>query len=145
LAGLKSTPERLRKLTAGVGHEQLRRRPAPDEWSVNEMVSHLCAVESPYRARLVRITLQDNPQLAAIGRITGEYDPDTPIEILIETFAALRNSTVAFLEALAPVARARPAVHAELGPVTLRGQVQALLAHDEEYLSQIAAMLRENE
>lgn len=141
LALLRQTPRTLRDLTADVSPHILRTRPAPDQWSVSEIISHLCAVEPPYRARLVRITLQENPYVTAIGRITGDYDPDTPVPILIETFTSLRTSTLDFLESLAPVARARPAVHAELGPITLRSQVEALLANDEEQLARIRVIL----
>jgi hypothetical protein len=141
LAGLRRTPRRLAELSAGATPAALTARPGPDEWSVIEVVGHLCAVESPYRARLVRITLQDNPYVTPIGRITGDYDPTTPLEILLETFGVLRGSTVGFLDALAPVARARPALHAELGAITLRSQVQALLEHDEVHLAQIARTL----
>jgi hypothetical protein len=143
LAALRRTPRRLAELTAGAPAEVLAARPGAGEWSVSEIMGHLCAVESPYRARLVRITLQDKPYVTAIGRITGDYDPATPLEILLETFGVLRASTVAFLDALAPVARARPAIHEELGSITLRSQVQALLDHDEEYLAQIAAILNQ--
>jgi hypothetical protein len=141
LAALRRTPRRLRELAAGATLEALAARPGPDEWSVNEVAGHLCAVESPYRARLVRITLQDNPFVTPIGEITGDYDPATPLDILLETFGVLRDSTVEFLDALAPVARARPATHADLGPITLRSQVQALLEHDEQHLARIARIL----
>jgi hypothetical protein len=141
LALLRQTPRTLRDLTTDMSPHILRARPAPDQWSVSEIISHLCAVEPPYRARLVRITLQENPYVTAIGRITGDYDPDTPLPILIETFTSLRTSTLDFLESLTPVARARPAVHAELGQITLRSQVEALLANDEEQLSRIRAIL----
>ena len=141
LATLRQTPHLLRDLTANVSPHVLRARPTPDQWSVSEIISHLCAVESPYRARLVRITLQDNPTVTAIGRITGDYDPDTPVNILIETFMSLRTSTLDFLDSLTPAARARTAVHAELGSITLRSQVEALLANDEEQLARIRAIL----
>ncbi len=90
-------------------------RPSADEWSVCEIIGHMCAIESPYRARLARMTLEDNPRMAAIGCITGDYDPDTPVSILIETLAMLRRETLAFLESLPPMAARRPGVHAELG------------------------------
>ena len=32
-------------------------------------MAHLCAIESPFRARLVRITLQENPSVAAIAEV----------------------------------------------------------------------------
>jgi hypothetical protein len=101
----------------------------------------MCAIESPYRARLARMTLEDNPRMAAIGCITGDYDPETPVRILIETLAMLRRETLVFLDSLAPIDRGRPGIHAELGPVTLRSQVEALSAHDEEHVAHIAKLI----
>ncbi len=80
--------------------------------------------------------------MAAISCITGDYDPETPIAILVETFAMLRCETIRFLESLTPLARGRTAVHEELGDITLRSQVEALSAHDEVHLSQIARILK---
>jgi hypothetical protein len=140
---MRSVPERLAGLTGDLGQSACV-RPAPDEWSVCEIIGHLCAVESPYRARLVRMTLEDNPRMAAIGCITGDYDPETPVRILLETLASLRRETLAFLESLAPLDRGRPGVHAELGGVTLRSQVEALSAHDEEHVAHIAHLLKKS-
>lgn len=139
LARLRSAPDRLAASIADLGPAACV-RPSRDEWSVCEIVGHMCAIESPYRARLARMTLQDNPSMAAIGCITGEYDPDTPVAILVETLGMLRRETVAFLDNLPAIARARPGLHAELGPVTLRDQVEALSAHDEEHLAHIGKL-----
>jgi hypothetical protein len=143
LGELRRTPERLRELFADVPVGQACDRPEGEMWSLCEVVSHLCAVESPYRARLVRMALEDNPHVAAIDRITGGYDPATPVGILLDTFADLRAGTVAFLVNLPPAARARPALHAEVGATTLRGQAEMLLEHDQRHLAQIAARLGE--
>ena len=70
---------------------------------MGEIMAHLCAIESPFRARLVRITLQENPSVAAIAdNMTGGYDLDTPAAILLDTFSDLRAGTVAYLEKLPP-------------------------------------------
>jgi hypothetical protein len=138
---MRSVPDRLAALTAEAGATACI-RPAQDEWSVCEIIGHMCAVESPYRARLVRMTLEDNPRMAAIGCITGDYDPETPVAILVETFGGLRRETIAFLESLSPLDRGRPGIHAELGAVTLRRQVEALSAHDEEHVAHVAALLK---
>jgi hypothetical protein len=137
---MRSVPDRLAALAADMGPAACV-RPAQDEWSVCEIIGHMCAIESPYRARLVRITLDDNPRVAAIGCITGDYDPETPVRILIETLAMLRRETVAFLDSLTPLQRGRPGHHAELGPVTLRSQVEALSAHDEEHVARIGHLV----
>lgn len=141
LSALRSVPERLVTLTSEATHDSTSARSNGDDWSVCQIVGHMCAVESPYRARLVRISLENHPRVAAISCLTGDYDPETPIAILVETFAILRRETVRFLENLAPLARGRTAVHAELGDITLRSQVEALSAHDEEHLAQIARLL----
>lgn len=140
LTKLRSVPDRLAALTAGMGPAACV-RPSRDEWSVCEIVGHMCAIESPYRARLARMTLEDNPRMAAIGCITGDYDPETPVGILLETFAMLRRETVALLDNLPPMARARPGIHAELGPVTVRDQVEALSAHDEEHIAHLEKLI----
>lgn len=139
LAELRSMPERVAALATGAG-PAVYRRPSRDEWSVCEIVGHMCAIESPYRARLARMALEDNPRMAAISCITGDYDPETPITILVDTLTMLRRETVALLESLPALARARPGTHAELGEVTLRSQVEALSAHDEEHIAQIARL-----
>jgi hypothetical protein len=144
LSQLRSVPDRLAALTAEMGPAACV-RPSRDEWSVCEIVGHMCAIESPYRARLARMTLEENPRMAAIGCITGDYDPDTPISILIETLAMLRRETIAFLDSLPTMARARPGIHAELGAVTVRDQVEALSAHDEEHIAHIEALLRKGD
>lgn len=137
---LRSVPGRLADLTAEFESAACA-RPSRDDWSVCEIIGHLCAIEFPYRARLARMMLEDNPRMAAISCITGDYDPQTPVSILVETFAMLRRETVALLEHLPPMARARPGIHAELGPVTLRTQVEALSAHDEEHIAHIAELI----
>jgi hypothetical protein len=139
LAQLRSVPERVAALVADAANTC--ERPGRDEWSVCEIIGHMCAIESPYRARLARMTLEDNPRMAAIGCITGDYDPETPVSILIETFTMLRRETVAFLDNLPPMARMRPGIHAELGEVTLRSQVEALSAHDEEHVAAIEKLV----
>jgi len=141
LDALRSVPEQLAALVSEASHDSTAARVTGEHWSVCQIVGHMCAVESPYRARLVRISLEDHPYVAAINCITGEYDPETPIAILVETFAMLRRETIRFLENLAPLARGRTAVHAELGNITLRSQVEALSAHDEEHLAQIVRLL----
>ena len=141
LATLRRTPERLASLVTDAD-ARATTAPGPDgDWSVAQHIAHLCAVESPYHARLVRIALEDNPRVAAIGSSAGEYDLATPATILVASFAELRASTLAFLETLSPIAYSRPALHAELGPITLRSQVEALARHDEHHLAHLVGVL----
>ena len=111
--GLRTTPGRLRDLLAEAAAQGCHGHEA-DARAMCEVMAHLCTVEPPFHARLVRIALQDNPTRGRHrGRISGGYDLDTPATILLDTFSDLRGRTVAFLEALPPAARLRPAVHAD--------------------------------
>ncbi len=140
LAALQETPARLREGIADLPEERLDEPIEPGGWTVRRLLGHLCATELPYRARLARIVLEDNPHLAAIERLDGGFDPRTPVGFLLETFASLRAETVAFLAGLPPSARARPARLAGLGPITLRQQARALLAHDQEHLEALRSL-----
>jgi hypothetical protein len=145
LDGLRATPARLHDLLTEAAAQGIRLHES-DARAVCEVMAHLCAIESPFHARLVRITLQENPGVAAIAdNMTGGYDLDTPAAILLDTFSELRAGTVAYLEKLPAAARVRPAVHAEIGPTTLRDQVAALLGHDEvevKRLTELFAAIR---
>ena len=144
LDGLRATPARLRDLLNEAAAQGVRLHES-DARAVCEIMAHLCAIESPFRARLVRITLQENPSVAAIAdNMTGGYDLDTPAAILLDTFSDLRAGTVAYLEKLPPAGRVRPAVHADTGPTTLRDQVEALLGHDEVEVKRLAELLAAN-
>ena len=102
LDGLRATPARLRDLLNEAAAQGVRLHES-DARAVGEIMAHLCAIESPFRARLVRITLQENPSVAAIAdNMTGGYDLDTPAAILLDTFSELRAGTVAYLEKLPP-------------------------------------------
>jgi hypothetical protein len=144
LDGLQATPARLRDLLNEAAAQDVRLHES-DVRAVSEIMAHLCAIESPFRARLVRITLQDNPSVAAIAdNMTGGYDLETPAAILMDTFSDLRAGTVAYLEKLSPDARVRPAVHADSGSTTLRDQVEALLGHDEVEIKRLIDLLAAN-
>jgi hypothetical protein len=141
LDGLRATPVRLRGLLDEAAEHGLRLHES-DARAVCEIMAHLCAIESPFRARLVRMTLQENPSVAAIAdNMTGGYDLDTPAAILLDTFSELRAGTVTYLEKLPPAARMRPAIHAETGPTTLRDQMEALLGHDEVEVRRLTELL----
>jgi len=144
LDGLRATPARLRDLLNESAAQGVRLHES-DARAVAEIMAHLCAVEPPFRARLVRITLQENPSVAAIAdHMTGGYDLDTPASILLDTFSELRAGTVAYLETLPPAARVRPAIHADTGPTTLRDQVEALLGHDGVEIGRLTGLIAAN-
>src|SRR2546430_11292135 len=61
---LGATPEILRLLMAGVHDEQARWKPAPDRWSIAEVLEHLSHVEGHcFRSRADQMIAGGNPEI----------------------------------------------------------------------------------
>src|SRR5215211_5991154 len=60
---LRATPVVARALVAGVDDTQLRRRPAPGEWAIIEVVGHLADTEERALGRVRRMLTEDTPFL----------------------------------------------------------------------------------
>jgi hypothetical protein len=60
---LRATPLVLRTLVNGVDDGRLRRRPAPGEWAIIEVVAHLADAEERALSRVRRMLAEEDPQL----------------------------------------------------------------------------------
>jgi DinB superfamily len=60
---LRATPVMVRALVDGVDDARLRRRPAPGEWAIIEVVAHLADTEERALGRVRRMLAEDTPQL----------------------------------------------------------------------------------
>jgi hypothetical protein len=67
LSLLAETPPRLETLTDGLSTEQLHRKPAPDGWSVNDVLAHLRACADVWGGAIERLVDQDRPTLRAVN------------------------------------------------------------------------------
>jgi hypothetical protein len=63
LKTLRATPVVLRALVNGVDEAGLRRRPAPGEWAIIEVVGHLADTEERALARVRRMLAEQHPKL----------------------------------------------------------------------------------
>jgi hypothetical protein len=72
LKTLRATPVVLRALVNGVEDAQLRRRPAPGEWAIIEVVGHLADTEERALARVRRMLAEENPELAPFDEALAE-------------------------------------------------------------------------
>src|SRR5579864_3578010 len=70
LAVQAATPKKLQRLIQGVPSAKLRKRPAPDKWSVSEILAHLADAEivGGFRMRLI---------LGAPGIPVAAFDQDS--------------------------------------------------------------------
>lgn len=59
---LASTPEKLRRELQDFSAREMKKRPAPDNWSVQEILAHLADVEEHgMRSRVEAIVTEDRP------------------------------------------------------------------------------------
>jgi uncharacterized damage-inducible protein DinB len=140
IESLQATPRDLARLLRPIDDAAARWRSAPGEWCLADVAAHLGYCEPPYLARLRRVVEQDNPFEPALLPNESAHDLTRPLAELLETFAARRAETIAFLTSLGQRDWGRPLVHAAIGPTRLRDQVQELVAHDNDHLQQIVAL-----
>ena len=124
----------------------LRRRPAPREWSVLELVGHLVDAEMVMAARYRWALSHDQPPLLG-------YDQDLWVEKLahnedqadelLPLFAALRAANLRLWRRSSAQARARVAIHAERGPESYDLMFRMLAGHDRFHLNQMRATLQQ--
>jgi hypothetical protein len=141
---------------AGVSAAVAETNEGPDTWSPHDVVAHLVYCERDNwmaRARVIRsygLTAQfppfspDGHFAAALHSSPGAPRlVDTPLETLLDTFAAERAAHVELLAAwqLAPADLTREGVHPTFGRVTLRQLLAAWVAHDLAHLAQITRVL----
>ncbi len=140
---LAAFPEQLKLQLQGLGDAALRFRPAPDEWSIMEIVGHIIDVGTLWPGRTRQMLATDNPRLAAVDPAwvrQRDYHNKQPGFLLI-TLAEQRAEYVEFLRILRPAQLARGGIHPTRGPLTVEQGIAALADHDWGHSKQIAANL----
>jgi hypothetical protein len=138
------TPDRLAKLVKGVPKSKLAKRPAPDKWSVAEILAHLADTEivGGWRIRLILgssgVPIQAFDQDTWIGALHSSHrDPHEAIQ----TFRALRQANLALLKSLTPEQWENHGMHSERGKETVLHITKMFAGHDLNHIRQIEAIL----
>jgi hypothetical protein len=135
-----TSPDRLRKLIAGLTEKQLATAPAPGKWSIKQIVSHLADGEVILGARYRMVAAHDRPTILG-------YDQDAFVEMLgalnaktsdlADDFEMARWVNMGLLDRLPPGAADRVGLHSERGEESIRTMVQMYAGHDRIHLLQI--------
>lgn len=143
LAKLQETPKTLASLLQGVPDGILRRKPAPEKWSMLEIACHLRDVEQLSLERYAKMANHDRPALRMINQdelaVALKYNEDDPATAVRE-FRTLRAETTALLSALAYQSWQRIGLHSKRGEFPIAGQVDLHVNHDANHLNQIRAL-----
>jgi hypothetical protein len=102
---LEKTPRLLETMLGDLSGELLHWKPAPDRWSISEVLAHLAALEQVYTERTLRMVAEDSPALTKYDQAgatsRGEYSRGSAGENLA-LFTRTRRSTLALLLGFQP-------------------------------------------
>ena len=141
---LEATPGILRALMIELSGEDARWKPAPERFSVAEVLAHLSHSEGHcYRMRLDRFLAETRP----------EFEPDdaqmyldlyrgADAEEAFDQFEDQRETNFDFLRDLPDGAGDRVALHREFGEITLAQMLHEWALHDLGHIRQIAELVR---
>jgi hypothetical protein len=137
-------PAMLAELIAGCSAGQLSQRPAPDKWSIQEIVAHLADDElvGAYRIRLILsapgTAIQAFDQ--DVWARTGRYGSCDVMESLA-LYRALRFANLKLLRSLTAEEWEMSGVHAERGIESVRDIAMYFAGHDINHFRQIESIL----
>ena len=138
------TAKKLQKLIKAKSTTKLRKRPAPGNWSVSEILAHLADTEIVGSFRMRLILGAPGTPIAAFDQdawvVAGHYDKRDPRKSL-EQFRMLRDANLALLKSLTPEQWKHFGMHAERGQETIEHIVRMFAGHDINHLQQVERIL----
>jgi uncharacterized damage-inducible protein DinB len=138
---LAVVPAELKRQLEGLSEAALRFQPAPEAWSIVEIVGHMTEIDAIWPGRVRQMLSTDNPQLqSANNDVIRQRDyQNKQLGTLLSTLAERRAEFVELLRMLRPAQLARSGVHPTRGPITIADAPAALADHDRGHREQIAA------
>jgi hypothetical protein len=139
-----ATSKKLESLLKGAPPSKLRKRPAPDKWSIAEILAHLADTEIVVGWRVRSILAAPGTPIQAFDQdawaAAGKYAKRDPRKS-IEQFRALRDANLALYKALSPDQWKHFGMHAERGEENLTRILRMMAGHDVNHISQIEQIL----
>ena len=132
--------QQLRLLVHPLNEAQLRYRPAPNEWSVSEIVGHLIDTEQLLRYRIERMCQYDQPLIIPMDQdesVQRNGYQQADVALLFRQLHAERQYTQHFLAKLPIRALWRTGWHAESGLWQVANTIHYLARHDYLHHQQI--------
>ena len=139
-----ATTKKLARLVKGVPTAKMRKRPAPDKWSVAEILAHLADVEIVVGWRMRSILGAPGTPIQAFDQdawvMAGHYAKRDPRES-IEQHRVVREANLALLKSLSADQWKQYGQHAERGQESIERIVAMIAGHDVNHIRQIERIL----
>jgi hypothetical protein len=144
LADQRAAPATLAQLISGAPEDTLHRRPAPDKWSIVEIIAHMAEDELTSSWRYRQMIEHDGLPLLGFDQELwarlGDYASWTSRDAL-DMYRLLRLANVALLSRLTAAEWDRSGNHAERGRITVRSLAAHMAGHDRNHIEQIKRIL----
>jgi hypothetical protein len=144
LKAQSATSKKLARLIQGVPTAKLRKRPAPDKWSVAEILAHLADAEIVIGWRMRSILGAPGTPVQAYDQnawaVAGRYEKRDPRKS-IELHRVVRQANLALLKSLSPDQWKQYGQHAERGQESIEHIVRMIAGHDINHIRQIEQIL----
>jgi hypothetical protein len=147
LAILTETPKRIVALAGDLTAVQLRRAPAPEEWSVNDALAHLRSCADVWGDSMARILAEDAPAIRAVNPrmwILQKDYPDLDFRPSLRAFITQRAALLKLLEPLQYKEWTRSATVMGAGKplqLTVLDYARRMALHERPHIKQIARMV----
>jgi hypothetical protein len=139
-----AAPARLARLLKGVSPASARKRPAPDKWSIAEIVVHMADTEVVFGYLIRGIVGEPGTRIDGFDQDAWlaalHYDKRDMKKSFAE-YRAFREANVALLKSLTPEQWNICGIHKERGPETMETVVKMFAGHDLNHFQQIERIL----
>lgn len=144
LAVLEQTPIIIEKILWSASDDMMQWKPAPDRWSVGEVLAHLAETETIFRGRIQKMLDEQNPKLESFDQnasyAAGKY-AGKPRENL-KLYCHERDRTLSWLRYIPASMVERTGDHAALGRITVGHLMNEWSFHDLGHIRQILELYR---
>ena len=133
-------PELVAAALTGAAGSEVDFKPAPDQWSVRQVVAHLADSEIVGCTRFRRTIAEDNPTIEWYDEKAWADKLDyakRKYSFSLETFRRIRAENYELLKDLPGEAWSRPCDHTRFGPMTLQDLLKLYAEHAEGHAMQI--------
>jgi hypothetical protein len=143
----EKSPKEIAAAVSGLSPQVLRYKPAPDKWSILEILGHLADIEIVYAYRLRQMLADKKPVIAPMDQDDWAKNLgylDTPAPELVALYGLNRHHNLRLLRRLKVGDLEKAAFHPEYQQiVTVATLVERMAGHGTNHLQQIERLKKE--
>ena len=140
---LKESQTQLLNSVGQLSEENAHLVPAPDEWTVAQLLAHIAEIQEFWTAKAILMTKEDRPEITRnsvendIREQTVINKAGSRIPELLAQCQSIHETTIMTLRSISPSDLQKPGFRGENNPVTVIEVLHSLVGHINEHIEQI--------